>query len=248
MSKLPLGSVTALLLLFVTVPQLHAQDQQDRIYYKQDLWKLISPSDDLQNSSPAMKFEIIVDGKALQPAKRDGDLWLNTGDLVGKEFQLRITNHDSSRVLFVIGIDGLSVIGKQPFREIGRGYVLDPGQTATIRGWRTNSDSVEAFEFTTPENSAAQGTEVEIRIGQIEVIAIAEQGQVEQHYSPSVFAPVIFADSRKNGDANRRSTSGSLTTSFTRGTRRRQIRFEYGSTLSDATPSPQSTVRLSHER
>lgn len=215
--------------LMVSVAETNAQWHRD---------EMKQPRRHILQAFPMVTLEVVVNGEALKPVERNGDLWLATQDLIGKEYQLRVTNNGPGRTLVVIGIDGLSILGKKPFQSKGRGYVLEAGQTALLRGWRTSQDKVEAFKFSTEEGSLAKGTKSGIKIGQIEMLAIAE---MPQHFYSSPYprmngnrysqgAPSTSLQFQRSMGtaAGRTINDSSTTTTFRRGFNFRRIKYRYG--------------------
>ena len=119
----------------------------------------------------------------------------------GTEYEIRIQNHESrDRVLFVIGVDGLSVMNGRSASQHSGGYVLDPGETARIRGWRRGNDRVAAFTFTRSDDSYASKTGHNSHIGEIWIWAIREQGD----RPPVDVTPGTRAAERKSDQARGR--------------------------------------------
>lgn len=68
-------------------------------------------------------------------------------------YHIRLTNDSHARVMAVVSVDGLNIIhGKECSRQ-DQGYVLDPWQRATIKGWTRTDDEVAEFKFTAKDGS-----------------------------------------------------------------------------------------------
>lgn len=83
-----------------------------------------------------------------------------TGDHIygreGERYQLHYQNLSQSQAYEIVAsVDGVDVISGQPASVTRRGYLLDPGDTLTIEGFRESSNSVAAFRFSRPESSYA---------------------------------------------------------------------------------------------
>lgn len=78
--------------------------------------------------------------------------------LVGREgssYSIVINNRCRSRLEVVVSVDGLDVIDGKPASIKKRGYVIMPGKTLEIPGWRTAPDRVARFLFTPVSGSYA---------------------------------------------------------------------------------------------
>ena len=142
------------------------------------------PPDRWRQDPPDVSVEFLVAGRPLpQQATRSGEAFVAVPHW-GVEYEIRITNHERhDRVLFVIGVDGLSVIDGNRASEHTGGYVLDPGGSTRIRGWRRGLDRVAAFTFTHRDDSYAGRTGRGSHIGEVWVWAIREQS------TPPVITP-----------------------------------------------------------
>ena len=65
----------------------------------------------------------------------------------------------SEDLLTVVSVDGVNAISGETANASQSGYVLAPGQTTEIAGWRKNMDEVAAFYFTRIGDSYAARTE-----------------------------------------------------------------------------------------
>ena len=70
--------------------------------------------------------------------------------VVGKnnaEYSIVVRNVCHSRLELVVSVDGLDVIDGRKGSVRKRGYVIEPGQTLIVKGFRTSADAVNAFKF-----------------------------------------------------------------------------------------------------
>jgi hypothetical protein len=147
---------------------------------------------------PRVSVDFLVAGRPLprEPSRHGGTFvvvprW-------GVEYEIRLRNNESrDRVLFVIGVDGLSVMDGSHVSRNSGGYVLEPGETARIRGWRRGHDRVAAFTFTRSEDSYAARTGHRSKVGEITIWAVREEG----HCRPPVVTPKTRAAERKRSEA-----------------------------------------------
>jgi hypothetical protein len=97
----------------------------------------------------------------------------------GRDYALRVRNRTGGRVGVLVSVDGLNVVNgeRSRHRRDEAMYVLDPWETATIRGWRSSLDEVRRFVFVDEERSYASRTgQANGDMGWIRVLAFAERG------------------------------------------------------------------------
>ncbi|GAA5495443.1 hypothetical protein Rhal01_01618 [Rubritalea halochordaticola] len=68
---------------------------------------------------------------------------------MGKNYSLVVKNLSNSRLEIVLSVDGLDVMDGKPASFAKRGYIVTPGHTLTVDGFRTSEDAVAAFKFST---------------------------------------------------------------------------------------------------
>jgi len=98
--------------------------------------------------------------------------------LRGRNYALRVHNRTDRRVGVLIAVDGLNVVNgeRSSLRRNESMYVLDPWETATIRGWRTSLEQVRQFVFVDEERSYAERTgQANGDMGWIRVLAFEER-------------------------------------------------------------------------
>ena len=101
--------------------------------------------------------------------------------LRGRHYALRVRNRTDRRVGVLISVDGLNVVSgeRSSLRRDESMYVLDPWETATIRGWRTSLEQVRQFVFVDEERSYAERTgQANGDMGWIRVLAFEERHPV----------------------------------------------------------------------
>ena len=220
------GSVSVGLVLSIAAPG-HAGKP-----YREDHWR---------QSSPRVSVDFLVAGRKLpRESARHGEPFVVVPRW-GVEYEIRIENHEShDRVLFVVGVDGLSVMNGQSASQHSGGYVLGPGESYRIRGWRRGDDRVAAFTFTNREDSYAGKTGKRRHIGEVWVWAIREKS----HRPLMETAPSPRASNRKaksgtlHYDGHREGDTGTgygdelvdhvRTTRFVRSNSIRRLTFGYG--------------------
>jgi len=128
----------------------------------------------------------------------------------GARYALRLRNLTPTRVLVVLSVDGVNVISGETadWRQVG--YVLDPGRSADINGWRKSGTEVAAFEFAPIERSYAALTGRPGNVGVIGMAVFRERPPPP----PVVMAPPIAARSdRRAADAAEPGAMGSAQSS-----------------------------------
>ena len=112
-------------------------------------------------------------GQALQTYHKDGRQFVPGRP--GARYAVRLRNLTSARVLVVLSIDGVNVISGETadWRQVG--YVLDPGRSYDINGWRKSNTEVAAFEFAPIERSYAALTGRPGNVGVIGMAAFRER-------------------------------------------------------------------------
>ena len=118
----------------------------------------------------------------------------------GARYALRLRNLTHARILVVLSVDGVNVISGETadWRQVG--YVLDPGRSYDINGWRKSGTEVAAFEFAPIERSYAALTG---RPGDVGVIGMAAfRERVVPLPMPSPVSPPIAARAENRAEAD----------------------------------------------
>jgi hypothetical protein len=118
-------------------------------------------------------LEVLVDGQPVRTVVHGGRTYLPV-PRVGAEFTVRVWNDGPRRITAVVSVDGLSVIDSRPASEQHPGYLVDPGGSVRILGWRRDRDTVAAFRFVAREESYASRLGYPENVGVIGLVAIEE--------------------------------------------------------------------------
>lgn len=108
--------------------------------------------------------------------------WSSNGRrfVIGKEgddYSIVIKNLCKSRLELVLSVDGLDVLDGKAASMSKQGYVIAPGETLEIKGWRTSPDRVSRFRFSTVSGSYANLRHGEHRnVGVIGMAVFDEKG------------------------------------------------------------------------
>jgi hypothetical protein len=96
----------------------------------------------------------------------------------GRNYSLVVRNTTGRRVGVLVAVDGLNVVNgeRSSLSRHESMYVLDPYESATIRGWRTSLQNVRRFVFVDEHRSYAERTgQANGDMGWIRVLAFREQ-------------------------------------------------------------------------
>ena len=105
----------------------------------------------------------------------------------GKEYSLVVKNKCQSRLEVVLSVDGLSVLSGRKASYGQRGYVINPGQTLVVKGYRTSQNAVHAFKFSSVASSYTNRLHGETRnVGVIGMAVFTEKGVDPWRWSPKV--------------------------------------------------------------
>lgn len=96
----------------------------------------------------------------------------------GERYSVRLTNRSSERVLAVLSVDGVNAVSGETASPDQAGYVLDPGQSFLVAGWRKSTRDVARFFFTRLSNSYAAMTGRADNVGVIGVAVFRERAAV----------------------------------------------------------------------
>ena len=95
----------------------------------------------------------------------------------GQRYTLVVKNLAKSRLEMVLSVDGLDVLDGKSASMRKRGYIVSPGQTLEVKGWRTSHDAVAAFKFSSVSGSYAGRSGAGTRnVGVIGLAVFTEKG------------------------------------------------------------------------
>jgi len=96
----------------------------------------------------------------------------------GQRYAIEISNGTLDRIEAVATVDGLDVMDGERGSFIKRGYVLRPGETYRVDGFRRSQAAVAAFRFGSVDEAYAARTGDDTNVGVIGVAFFAERGAV----------------------------------------------------------------------
>lgn len=117
----------------------------------------------------------LVDGGGypLRTYAQGAQSWVLGG--LGQRYGVRVDNPTGQRVEVVVTVDGRDSINGAPGSLSARGYIVEPYGHVVVDGFRTSSQGVAAFRFTTPGDSYAGRVGGGENIGVIGVAVFAER-------------------------------------------------------------------------
>jgi hypothetical protein len=111
-------------------------------------------------------------GERLEVHRHQGRLYV--AGTPGSGYAVRLHNRTAGRVLTVLSVDGINAISGETAATSQSGYVLAPGQSTEVAGWRKSMDEVAAFYFTSLADSYAARTDRPRHVGVIAVAVFRE--------------------------------------------------------------------------
>lgn len=92
----------------------------------------------------------------------------------GRKYAVYVANRSAGRVLAVMSVDGINVVTGETAAASQSGYVLAPGQSYEVAGWRKSMREIAAFYFTALPDSYAARTDRPHNIGVIGIAVFDE--------------------------------------------------------------------------
>lgn len=126
----------------------------------------------------------------------------------GARYALRLRNLTGARILVVLSVDGVNVISGETADWQQVGYVLDPGRSYDINGWRKSGTEVAAFEFAPIERSYAALTGRPGNVGVIGMAVFRERWVPPAPVSPPIAERAEKSSADAAAPANRAALSG----------------------------------------
>jgi hypothetical protein len=93
----------------------------------------------------------------------------------GSRYAVRLSNRSGARVMVVLSVDGINAVTGESAGLGQVGYVLMPGQSTEITGWRKSLTEAAAFYFTALPDSYAARTDRPDNVGVIGVAVFRER-------------------------------------------------------------------------
>jgi hypothetical protein len=158
------------------------------------------------NASRLTQVEVIdrTSGTTLPVYWYRGERWI--AGTPGHRYAIAVRNRSNGRILTVIAVDGVNAVSGETASWEQTGYVLDPGRSFDIRGWRKSQERVAAFEFTALDSSYAARTGRPENVGIIGVAVFREAPRAE--VVPLTAAPAEKSSADSNSARERQDAAG----------------------------------------
>jgi len=124
----------------------------------------------------------------------------------GSNYSLVVKNLSHSALEVVLSVDGLDVMDGKSASFGKRGYIIQPGKTLSVEGFRTSRSAVAAFKFSTVSGSYSNLRHGKTRnVGVIGMAVFTQRGvdpwkwsrrAVDQRHGASPFAEAPYARAR----------------------------------------------------
>lgn len=144
------------------------------------------------SAQPLVRMTVVDrdSGQWLPEYRHRGERWI--AGTPGHRYGVRLVNTTGGRVLVVLSVDGVNAVSGETAAPSQAGYVLDPGETAEIDGWRKSLDDVAQFVFTDLPDSYAARTGRPDDVGVIG-IAVFREAQAVPMLDEDAPAPMAGA-------------------------------------------------------
>jgi hypothetical protein len=118
----------------------------------------------------------IKGGMGFLPTSKQGNRRSVTGS-PGRSYTITVKNRSKSALEIVASVDGLDVMDGKTATFKKRGYLVAAGATLEIEGFRTSSETVAAFKFSSVANSYANMRHGDTRnVGVIGIAVFTQKG------------------------------------------------------------------------
>ncbi len=150
---------------------------------------------------------------------------------MGERYNIRVRNPLNRRVEVVVSVDGRDVVSGNPADFVrNRGYVIAPGDSLVVEGFRTSLSEVAAFRFTDPSDSYSARRGTPQNVGVVGVAFFGERAP------QAVAAPTAEAPKKKSAPRRRQSSSEPRSAdgagSASEGRRAQKLGTEFGESMS----------------
>jgi hypothetical protein len=136
-----------------------------------------------------------TEGRQLQVYWHEGRAYV--AGKPGNEYQVSLRNRERADILAVVSVDGVNAVTGQTADASQSGYVLSPGSSTSIQGWRKSLSETAAFYFTTLADSYASRTGRPDNVG---VIGVALFRRKQEPQSVAPIAPSARARNEAGAD------------------------------------------------
>jgi len=115
----------------------------------------------MKSSNHEFEMYVLVENKPIKEYHHEGSVFVE--GRAGSEYTIRLRNSAAQRALFVLAVDGLSVLDGQQSSDKSPGYVLSAGETLDVKAYIVDNSTGAKFVFGHKEESysaqVGQGTD-----------------------------------------------------------------------------------------
>ena len=124
---------------------------------------------------PIFQVDVMVDGRQLRPRYEGGRIYVDAR--YGEEYEIRLRNGSRDRVAVALSVDGLNTIdASRTSAWDASKWLIESGQTITIKGWQMSSAHARRFYFTNERDSYAAKLGQRGNLGVISAVFFRERG------------------------------------------------------------------------
>lgn len=121
-----------------------------------------------------VELNVLIKGRSITEYPHNGQVFVEGRE--SSAFEISVRNNNPFRVEAVISVDGLSVMDGKEAGINSSGYLVEPGETIKVPGWKLSDAQVASFEFAGKGKSyAAQSTGSSRNTGVIGLMAFKER-------------------------------------------------------------------------
>ena len=118
-----------------------------------------------------------TEGRQLQVYRHEGRAYV--AGKPGNEYQVSLRSRERDDILAVVSVDGVNAVTCQTADASQSGYVLSPGSSMSVHGWRKSLSETAAFYFTTLADSYAARTGRPDNVGVIGVALFRRKQELQ---------------------------------------------------------------------
>ena len=126
------------------------------------------------------EMEVFVHGKPIKEYIHQNKIYIEGRK--NSAFSIKLRNNSSEKALFVLTIDGLSVLDGKDASFDSRGYIINGYDSMTVNGWRMNDNEVAQFFFSSPDESYRKRMSKGNNLGVIGLAVFTEK----EKYHPTI--------------------------------------------------------------
>ena len=131
------------------------------------------------------EMEVFVHGKHIKEYIHQNKTYVEGRK--NSTFSIKLRNNSSEKALFVLTIDGLSVIDGKDASFDSRGYIINGYDSMIVNGWRVNDNEVAQFFFSSPDESYRKRMSKGNNLGVIGLAVFTEK----EKYQPTIIKEYI---------------------------------------------------------